>query len=189
MAEHVCPVWAGYFLTSPARKLLQNPQKILMPYISSGMCVMDIGCGMGFFSLPMAGLAGDKGQVICVDLQERMLAGLRRRASRRGLLSRIKTRTCGQESLGIDDLSGQIDFALAFAVVHEVKDAARFFAEVYAVSRQGGKVLFAEPKGHITREHFEKSVSIAEARGLQREKPLHICLSHAILLSKSEARI
>lgn len=184
MAEHVCPVWIGYLLASPVRKLLQNPHKILRPYVKSGMAVMDIGCAMGFFSLPMARLAGDKGQVISVDLQEKMLAGLERRARRRGLLERIKTRRCGKESLGIDDLSGQIDFVLAFAVVHEVKNAARFFSEVHAVLRHGGKVLFAEPKGHVKKEAFEKSVAIAEASGLRREKPLHIRRSHAVILAK-----
>ena len=27
MAEHVCPVWVGYLLASPLRKLIQNPRK------------------------------------------------------------------------------------------------------------------------------------------------------------------
>ncbi|MEW6379283.1 MAG: class I SAM-dependent methyltransferase [bacterium] len=189
MAEHACPVWIGYLLASPARKLLQDPHKILMPYIRTGMKVLDIGCAMGFFSLPMAQLAGTEGQVICVDLQEKMLAVLRRRARCLGLLSRIRTRTCGPESLGIDDLGGQIDFAFAFAVVHEVKNPAGFFSEVYAALRPGGRVLFAEPKWHVRKEAFEKSVSIAEGSGLRPEESLHIPLSHALLLSKPGAGI
>ena len=41
---------------------------------------MDVGCGMGYFSLPLARLTGESGHVIAADLQERMLEGLRRRA-------------------------------------------------------------------------------------------------------------
>jgi len=51
MAEHRCPVWVGYFLASGLRKLLQNPVKILSPYVKRNMTVLDIGCAMGFFSL------------------------------------------------------------------------------------------------------------------------------------------
>ena len=52
MAEDVCPVWVAYLLASPLRKLLQNPERILAPCVHEGMTVVDIGCAMGFFSLP-----------------------------------------------------------------------------------------------------------------------------------------
>jgi len=60
MAEKVCPVWVGYLLASPIRKLFQNPPKILSPYVENGMKVLDIGCVMGFFSLPLARMVGSK---------------------------------------------------------------------------------------------------------------------------------
>ena len=43
MAKHVCPVWVGYLLASPLRKLFHNPKKILGPYVEEGMKVLDIG--------------------------------------------------------------------------------------------------------------------------------------------------
>ncbi|MBU1207873.1 MAG: hypothetical protein KKH04_13245 [Proteobacteria bacterium] len=54
MAEHVCPVWVGYLLASPLRKLFQNPKKILEPYVQKDMKVLDVGPGMGFFTLPLS---------------------------------------------------------------------------------------------------------------------------------------
>ena len=68
MAEHVCPWWLGYFLASPLRKLMQNPDTILSGHISEGMTALDVGSAMGFFSIPMARLVGASGKVICVDL-------------------------------------------------------------------------------------------------------------------------
>lgn len=88
MNDRVCPWWLGYLLAAPMRKLAQDPQKILKPYMKTGDTVLDVGSAMGFFSLPMARLVGERGHVVCVDLQEKMIDGLRRRASRAGLIHR-----------------------------------------------------------------------------------------------------
>ena len=72
--HHVCPWWVGYLIASPLRKLGENPDTILAPLVEPGMTTVDIGCAMGFFSLPLARMVGGSGRVVCVDVQERMLA-------------------------------------------------------------------------------------------------------------------
>ena len=67
MANRTCPIWVGYLLASPLRKLLENPEKILKPHVNEGMKVLDIGSAMGFFSLPLAKIVSTKGKVVCVD--------------------------------------------------------------------------------------------------------------------------
>jgi len=124
MAKRVCPYWVGYLLLNPLRRLVHNPDKILAPHVSSGMTVLDIGSAMGFFTLPLARLVGPHGKVISVDVQERMLNILQNRAQKAQLAERIVTRGCEPISLGLADFYGQIDFALAFAVVHEVLDVS-----------------------------------------------------------------
>ena len=126
MSHGVCPWWLGYLLASPLRRLLQDPVEIVKPYAEEGMTVLDVGCGMGFFSLPLANLVGEKGRVVCIDLQEKMIKGLLTRAKKAGLTDRIDARVCSQSSLGVSDLAGKIDFALAFALVHEVPDKDMF---------------------------------------------------------------
>jgi len=79
----ICPWWAGYLLANPLRKLIQNPDKILSRYLRTGMVAVDIGSGMGYFSVPMAALVGDRGRVICVDVQNRMISSLKSEASTR----------------------------------------------------------------------------------------------------------
>jgi len=151
------------------------------------MIVLDIGSAMGFFSLPAAELVGARGRVICVDLQEKMLASLRRRATRAGLQHRIETRACRADSLGVTDLRGQIDFALAFAVVHEVPDARTLFAEAHAALKPGRTMLVAEPKGHVKGAAFAQMVSIAEACGFRSLGPVRVRWSHAVLLQTEAA--
>ena len=82
MAHRVCPWWIGYFLASPLRKLRQDPHAVLSPFVREGMVVLEPGPGMGFFTLELARLVGPRGRVVAVDVQARMLSGLRRRARR-----------------------------------------------------------------------------------------------------------
>ena len=180
--RHVCPVWVGYLLANPVRAVFQNPEKILAPHVAPGMRVLDVGCAMGFFSLPLARLVGPGGRVICVDLQQTMLDSLERRARRAGLLDRIEIRRCDADSLRIPDLHEQIHFALLFAVAHEVVNPARLFTEVRGALRPGGRIVFAEPKGHIPRNAFDESVNVAERSGLRKIDGLRIPWSHAALL-------
>lgn len=184
MEKMVCPVWIGYLLASPVRKLIQNPDKILAPYIKEGMTVMDIGCAMGFFSLPAARMVGPEGKVVCVDLQERMFVSLEKRAKKAGLLDRFQTHLCRQDSLGLKQFSEKIDFVLAVAVVHEVPDAAGFFTEIFDAVKPDGRFLMAEPRGHVSKKEFEITVSLARKSGFVSAGRSHVGRSHAALFLK-----
>ena len=106
MAHFVCPWFMGYVLICPLRKLWLNPRKLLIPYVRPGMTVLDVGCAMGFFSLPMAEMVRPEGRVVCVDLQEKMVRKLKRRAEKQGLLKP------GMEI--IEPTSGNTGIALSF---------------------------------------------------------------------------
>ena len=69
-SKRVCPVEIAGHLDNRIRRWVQNPQKILEPYVEEGMVVLDIGCGPGFFSIDMAKMVGRSGRVIAADLQE-----------------------------------------------------------------------------------------------------------------------
>jgi Methylase involved in ubiquinone/menaquinone biosynthesis len=136
------------------------------PYLSEGMRVLEIGPGMGFFTLPMARMVGDKGKIYCVDIQQRMLYALRRRARKSGLWGRIEDRLCSNISLGISDLSGTIDLAVAIAVVHEVPDSRMLFREIRSTLNKKGKVLVTEPRHWVSAENFSATLSVAAETGL-----------------------
>lgn len=184
MSSSVCPFWLGYLLAFPARRLVHNPDAILGPLVKEGMIVLDVGPAMGFFTLPLARMVGPTGKVICVDLQEKMLATLRKRAGASGLADRIVARTCQPTSLGIDDQAGRIDFALAFAVVHEIPDTPRLFAEVACALRPGGRWLVAEPKGHVPLAAFNRMLAVADEAGMHVVGRPRIHWCHAALLEK-----
>ena len=177
----------GYLLASPLRKLLEPPGRILEGYVRSGMTVMDVGSGMGFFTLEMARLVGEDGHVIAIDLQPRMIASLERRAARAGLARRITTRVCGSESLDIEDLTGQVDFVLVYAVAHEVPDAANLMAELYGCMKPGGRMLLAEPSGHVTEDAYRATEATAVTAGFVALDHPVIRRSHATLFEKQQS--
>ena len=167
MAKIVCPPLVGYLLLNPLRKLLENPDKMLAPFVQEGMIVLEPGCGMGYFTLPLARMVGPKGRVVAVEIQPKMLSVLERRARKAGLLDRIELHQIGPDGLGVKGLSGAVDFAAALHMVHEVPDQASFLTEVLKALKPGGKLLVVEPKGHVSQDQFEQTVAAAEKIGFK----------------------
>ncbi len=128
------------------------------------MAVMDVGCGMGLFSIAMAKMVGDQGRVIAVDLQQKMLDVLWRRANKAGVADRIETHKCEQNRLGVDS---QADFVLAFMMIHEVPDQRRLLGEIHDCLKPGGNLLVAEPKIHVPGKAFQQTVATAGELGLR----------------------
>jgi SAM-dependent methyltransferase len=185
MAHRVCPWWLGYWLVCPARRLGQNPHNILAPLVHEGMIVLEPGPGMGFFTLELARLVGRSGRVVAVDVQAKMIDRLKRRAAKVDLLGRLDARIASPDSLGVGDLSGIVDFTLAFAVVHEFPDPRHLFTEVAAACRPGATILLAEPKGHVKPAKFDSELEAASSAGFQIVDHPVVRGSHTALLKKT----
>ena len=175
---HVCRWWHAYSFDHIGRRLFQKPERLLAPYVREGMTALDVGCGMGFYAIPMARMVGAGGRVIAVDLQPQMLEVLMRRARRKGVADRIRPHRCAADSLGLDE---KVDFGLAMWSVHEVPDEDRFFAEVRACLRPGGRFLVAEPKLHVSRARLRVTIATAEGAGLRLLGEPRVGLSRAAL--------
>ncbi len=184
MASRVCPFWIGFLLLSPFRKFVQNPVKILSPHLLPGMTVMDFGTAMGFFSLPMARMIRPDGKVICVDIQEKMLQVLLKRAKKARLHAYIEIYQTDDPGINLAPFYNRLDFILCFAVVHEVQDKDRLFREFHQVLKTGGRVLLAEPRGHVSQKAFNETIDIAKKWDFANIMCLKIPRTRAVLLKK-----
>lgn len=181
----VCTWWIAYTFDNPLRRIIHRPQKVLGPYVKEAMTVMDLGCGMGHFSIGMAGLVGNSGRVVAIDLQQKMLDIMHSRAMRAGLAERITPHLCRAENIGIEK---QVDFILAFWMVHEVPDQKGLFNELKSILAPQGKILIAEPKMHVSAKDFKSTLALAEASGLKCDATPKIRLSRTALLSARDSR-
>ena len=170
MTQRLCPVWMGYVLLNPIRRLIENPKKLFGGLVREGMLVVEAGCGMGYFTLTLAHMVGASGKVVALDIQEEMLSVLRKRALKRGVSDRIETRLATDDGLPVQDLFGEVDLVAAVHVVHEVMYPDRFLAELTRILKLGGVLLLAEPRGHVKVEEFEESVRTLLSFGLREEK-------------------
>jgi 2-polyprenyl-3-methyl-5-hydroxy-6-metoxy-1,4-benzoquinol methylase len=175
----VCPWWVCFTFDNPLRKLLHNPEAILRPYVHPGDRVIDIGPGMGYFTIPLARLVGPKGHVIAIDVQEKMLSALRSRAKKNGVSERIEAHLASQNSLGKHE---PVDFILAFWMAHEVPDQSSFFREIRESLKPNGSLLLAEPIVHVPRKYFLRTLQAAIETGLAVKESPKIRLSHSVLL-------
>lgn len=181
--HRVCPVAIAGFLDNRIRRWVQDPHKILSPYVKEGMTVLDFGCGPGHFAVHLARLVGKSGRVFAADLQEGMLQKVRDKIRGTDLESRITLHKTGEHKIG---LAEKVDLVLAFYVVHEVPDQSAFFAEVQSVLKPDGSLLMTEPPFAVSKKAFEEAVSKAVAAGFVVAERPKVPLSKAVVLKKSE---
>ncbi len=175
---HICPWWLAYTFDNRLRRLIHRPEKLVNPYVAAGMTVLDLGCGMGVFSVAMARLVGDEGLVISVDLQDEMLERVRRRAQKAGVDRRIRIHRCQRDRIGDHR---DVNFALAFWMVHEVDRVRIFLDQVKACLAPEALFLMVEPKFHVSARSFQGLGKEAEKAGFKPCPPPRILFSRAAL--------
>jgi ubiquinone/menaquinone biosynthesis C-methylase UbiE len=177
----ICPPWLSFGLINAIRKIIHNPQEIFKEYIKPGSVVADIGCGPGYFSIPMAHMVGPNGKVISADMQKKMIAKLQKRLKGFNLESRFATIESQFNDIGIKE---KVDFVLTFWMVHEVKNHDLFFQQIREILKNDGRYLLVEPKVHVSKSEYFNTVKTAESNGLKLQKNVKIRFSRASVFQK-----
>lgn len=176
----VCPAWLSFMLDFPFRRMIHDPEKLLKEYLKNGDTAIDLGCGSGFFTIPMARMVGPSGRVIAVDLQEKMLEKVRKKAKAAGVMDRIGFHRCNPEKSGVRE---KADFILAFFMVHETPDPVAFLQEIKELLTEKGKLLIVEPVLHVTKKNFNRLLQLVEAAGFKILDRPAITGGRAVLVS------
>ncbi|WP_020588098.1 class I SAM-dependent methyltransferase [Desulfobacter curvatus] len=180
---HVCPVERSGSLDSKLRKLFQDPKKLLKPYIRTGMTVLEVGCGPGFFTLDMAEMVGESGKIIAADLQEGMLEKVKSKIAGTQFEQRIELHKCDEISLGISE---HVDFVLLFYMVHEVPDKPQLFSQLASILKPNGQILVAEPPFHVSALKFQRMLQQAKDQKLINLAGPKMLFSKTAILKKSD---
>ena len=82
------------FLDHPIRMMFNDPvKKVKAAGIYSGMYVLEVGCGSGYFTIPAAELVGDKGRFHAIDIHPTAVETVSRKVVEKKLGNVIITQT------------------------------------------------------------------------------------------------
>jgi protein-L-isoaspartate O-methyltransferase len=146
----------------PERIEEEQPDKMLDALgIRPGQSVADIGAGVGYHAIRIAGRVGPEGRVFATDIQEEMLSILRKNLRERSITNVIPILS-GDESTGLPPRS--IDLVLMVDVYHELSHPERFLEALKASLRPGARVALVEFRGE------DPSVPIREEHKMTAEQ-------------------
>ena len=131
-------------LDNPERRKLLPPEATLEKLqLHKGDIVADVGCGIGYFSIPAALIVGEIGKIYAMDISTEMLGEVHARARQNNTTNIEMVKTL-ENSLIVNDES--VTYAFICNVLHETNDVSSFLQEVKRILAYDGKVAIIEWK-------------------------------------------
>lgn len=109
--------------------------------LAEGMVVCDLGCGNGYWTLPMAKKVGESGRVLAVDIQREMLQKLRVRGAK------AKLRNIEPILGKVDNPNlplGEVDLILMVDVYHEFSHPESMLWHMHRALKPNGVIALLE---------------------------------------------
>jgi len=137
------------------RRLVSPPKKKISRFIHSGSVAADIGCGPGYFTIPMAELVGPKGRVYAVDSDPKSIQAVIVKSQARGLQKIIEARTASAADIQfIPDRS--VDFVFANGLLCCMTDHMGAVAQIKRILKPNALAYVSVSK--IYRRHDSRAV-------------------------------
>lgn len=155
-----CPVWMKWMLDPPFAWMSGRTGKTIeFLDLAPGMRVLDAGCGPGRVTIPVAKIVGPDGNVTAMDIQEGMLAEVKKRAEKEGVLN-IRYL---QGGIGEGKTSQEVyDRIVMVTVLGEIPDRKKALEEMYGALKRGGMLLIEET---IRDPHFQRVQTVRNLAG------------------------
>jgi ubiquinone/menaquinone biosynthesis C-methylase UbiE len=138
-----CPAEFAWLveLENPLARATRSEEVVQQLAPQPGARVIDIGCGPGRVTIPLARAIGPGGEVIALDVQAGMLAKVAQKAEQEQI-GNIRLMQSDVRSARID--SGSLDGAVMVTALGEIPEAARVLPWIFAALKPGGRLLVAE---------------------------------------------
>jgi ubiquinone/menaquinone biosynthesis C-methylase UbiE len=156
-----CPTWLSWLLDNPFAKGMsgRTTTTVLRLDLKPGMKVLDVGCGPGRLTIPIAEKVGPQGQVVAVDIQPGML----RRAQERAKTANLNNIRFLQTGAGEGKLErSQYDRALLVTVLGEIPNREAALREIWDALKPGGFLSVTEV---IQDPHFRRRSTVRKLAG------------------------
>lgn len=129
-------------LDNAKRRELLPPEKTLVSLgLHEGDIMADIGCGIGYFTIPASKIVGDSGKIFAMDILPEMLQEVEIKVKENNI-SNIKTILTEENDLKLED--GKITVAFISNVLHEAEDKEKFLSEIKRIISSKGRIAIIE---------------------------------------------
>jgi len=136
------PEFAANIIDNPLRRRIQPPNNTPARHkIEPGMKVLEVGPGNGTYTMAIARKVGNRGKVITIDIEPKMIERVKKRAQIEGIKN-IEARVADVFELPFED--GYFDAVYMITVIGEIPTPERAMREFYRVLSPQGTLSFSE---------------------------------------------
>jgi ubiquinone/menaquinone biosynthesis C-methylase UbiE len=172
----------------PQRQSEEQPERLIEALrLAGGETVADLGAGSGYYTFRLAKAVGPKGTVLAVEIQDEMLAALRKRAAE------LRATNVGLVRGRADDPrlpAGRLDLVLLVHVYHELEYPYEVMTKTVQALKPAGRIVIVEHRAEgsdasaspLHRMSEEQIVKEMEAVGLARLDTLDVAPSQHVLV-------
>ena len=156
-----CPAWLRWLVELDSPFLRSNRASVIVEHLGlqPGMRVLDVGCGPGRLTVPIAKKVGPQGEVVAIDIQPRMLARAQEKAHQAGL----HNVSFHEVKMGNGKLDfREFDLAVLVTVLGEIPKREAALAEILRVLKPGGMLSVTEI---ILDPHFQGRGTVSRLAG------------------------
>jgi ubiquinone/menaquinone biosynthesis C-methylase UbiE len=130
------------WLDRPEREDEEHPTKVIDALeLKGGEVVADLGAGSGYFTFKLAPKVGEKGKVLAVDIQDEMIAELKKRIEK-NKVANVETVQCTESDPKLPEEG--VDIVLMVDVYHEIAFPYEVMAAIRKALKPGGRMVFVE---------------------------------------------
>ena len=115
------------------RELLPPDETLIKLGLHEGDVMADIGCGIGYFTIPASKITGNSGNIFAMDISPEMLqdVGIKIKSNN---ISNIEIILTEENDLKLED--NKITFAFISTVLHEADEPENFLKEIKRIISQ-----------------------------------------------------
>jgi ubiquinone/menaquinone biosynthesis C-methylase UbiE len=176
------PQFLANLIDNPIRRRIQPPDETAIRHgIMPGMTILEVGPGNGTYTIAAAQRVGDKGRVVTVDIEPKMIERVERRAQAEGIKN-IDARVANVYDLPFDDES--FDLIYMIAVIGEIPDAEKSMQEFYRVLSSSGTLVFSELISDPDYPRAQSLIQKAKTAGFRLKQKTGSFIYYTLLFEK-----
>lgn len=129
-------------LDNPLRRRILPPGDVIKKIdLKKGQKVADVGCGIGYFTIPMAKTVSEEGKVFAIDINIDMLKETKRRVEEEGIIN-VEMIHSSENNFKIKEKA--VDIVFTSTVFHELNSPKDFLNECKRIMKDSGRLIILD---------------------------------------------